>query len=109
MAVLLWIRRYGWLLLSLLLQMRYPFPTGEILPVEGTPMDFTEMKPLGRDIDEPYEALILGHGYDHNWVLDHDPGILSLAAKSRRIKERTYDGDVYGSSRHPALYSQFPE
>ena len=61
-------------------------PTGEILPVEGTPMDFTEMKPLGRDIDEPYEALILGHGYDHNWVLDHDPGILSLAARAKDPK-----------------------
>ena len=61
-------------------------PTGEILPVEGTPMDFTEMKPLGRDIDEPYEALILGHGYDHNWVLDHDPGILSLAARAKNPK-----------------------
>lgn len=61
-------------------------PTGEILPVEGTPMDFTEMKPLGRDIDEPYEALILGHGYDHNWVLDHDPGILSLAARAKDSK-----------------------
>ena len=61
-------------------------PTGEILSVEGTPMDFTEMKPLGRDIDEPYEALILGHGYDHNWVLDHDPGILSLAARAKDPK-----------------------
>lgn len=49
-------------------------------------MDFTEMKPLGRDIDEPYEALILGHGYDHNWVLDHDPGILSLAARAKDPK-----------------------
>lgn len=61
-------------------------PTGEILPVEGTPMDFTQMKPLGQDIDKPYEALILGHGYDHNWVLDHDPGILSLAARAKDPK-----------------------
>lgn len=61
-------------------------PTGEILPVEGTPMDFTQMKPLGRDIDQPYEPLRLGHGYDHNWVLDHDPGILSLAARAKDKK-----------------------
>ena len=57
-------------------------PTGEIVPVAGTPMDFTEMKPIGRDIGEDFEALILGKGYDHNWVLDHPAGELSLAAKA---------------------------
>lgn len=45
-------------------------PTGKIVPVEGTPMDFREKKTIGRDIEEPYEALIFGKGYDHNWVLD---------------------------------------
>ena len=45
-------------------------PTGEILPVAGTPMDFTKMKPIGQDIEADFEALILGHGYDHNWVLN---------------------------------------
>ena len=32
-------------------------PTGEHAPVQGTPMDFTEMKPIGRDIQEDYQAL----------------------------------------------------
>lgn len=45
-------------------------PTGKIIPVEGTPMDFRQMKAIGRDIEEKYEALILGGGYDHNWVLN---------------------------------------
>ncbi|MGN1165300.1 MAG: aldose epimerase family protein [Lachnospiraceae bacterium] len=45
-------------------------PTGEIVPVEGTPMNFNEYKAIGRDIEEDYEALILGAGYDHNWVLN---------------------------------------
>lgn len=45
-------------------------PTGEIVPVEGTPMDFREKKTVGRDIDEAYEALICGNGYDHNWILN---------------------------------------
>ena len=31
-------------------------PTGEIVPVAGTPMDFTVMKEIGRDIEEEYEA-----------------------------------------------------
>lgn len=56
-------------------------PTGEIAPVKGTPMDFTVMKPIGQDIDLDFEALVLGKGYDHNWVLDHPAGELSLAAR----------------------------
>ena len=44
--------------------------TGEIWPVEGTPMDFRVPKAIGKDIDVDYEQLRNGHGYDHNWVLD---------------------------------------
>lgn len=40
-------------------------PTGRIVPVEGTPMDFREEKTLGRDIGADYEALKLAQGYDH--------------------------------------------
>lgn len=47
-------------------------PTGEIVEVEGTPMDFRTKKPLGRDIEEQYEPLIFGRGYDHNWVLENE-------------------------------------
>ncbi|MDO4757870.1 MAG: aldose epimerase family protein [Rikenellaceae bacterium] len=45
--------------------------TGEILPVAGTPMDFTAPKVVGEEIDNfDYEQLKNGNGYDHNWVLD---------------------------------------
>lgn len=44
-------------------------PTGEIMDTAGTPMDFGEMKAIGRDIEVDYEALNLGGGYDHNYVL----------------------------------------
>ncbi len=44
-------------------------PTGELRPVEGTPLDFRKPVPIGERINDPYEQLILGHGYDHNWVL----------------------------------------
>jgi aldose 1-epimerase len=37
-------------------------PTGEILSVTGTPMDFTRSKPVGRDIGK------VPGGYDHCWV-----------------------------------------
>lgn len=45
-------------------------PTGEIVPVAGTPMDFRQEISIGARIDEPYEALIYGGGYDHNYVLN---------------------------------------
>ena len=47
-------------------------PTGEICPVEGTPMDFRVKKPVGRDIEADYEAIRFGGGYDHNWCLNND-------------------------------------
>lgn len=45
-------------------------PTGEILPVEGTPFDFTTEKPIGRDIHADHEQIGYSHGYDHNFALD---------------------------------------
>ena len=47
-------------------------PTGEICSVDGTPMDFRSTKELGAEIDAAYEPLILGNGYDHNWVLKNE-------------------------------------
>lgn len=44
-------------------------PTGEIAPVDGTPMDFRTPKTVGRDINQDFEALNFGRGYDHNWCL----------------------------------------
>ncbi|MBE3087262.1 MAG: galactose mutarotase, partial [Bacteroidetes bacterium] len=46
-------------------------PTGEIRPVAGTPFDFTTPHTIGERIGENYEQLILGRGYDHNFVLDN--------------------------------------
>lgn len=59
-------------------------PTGEIADVTGTPMDFREATPIGERIREPFEQLLFGQGYDHNWVLDRpDDDSLQLAAKLR--------------------------
>lgn len=44
--------------------------TGEVLPVEGTPMDFRTATPVGERINEAYTQLQNGGGYDHNWVLN---------------------------------------
>jgi aldose 1-epimerase len=46
-------------------------PTGEIAPVTGTPFDFTQPHAIGERIrDGSNEQLIIGQGYDHNFVLD---------------------------------------
>lgn len=55
-------------------------PTGEIAAVAGTPMDFTEEKTVGQDINADFEQLKLTGGFDHNWVLDGWDGTLRLFA-----------------------------
>lgn len=60
-------------------------PTGELVKVEGTPMDFTTEKPIGRDIAASYEPLLMAGGYDHNWVLDNK-GTLALVATCKDKK-----------------------
>lgn len=44
-------------------------PTGEILPVDGTPFDFRESHLIGERIGVDNQQLKYGNGYDHNWVL----------------------------------------
>ena len=55
-------------------------PTGKIDPVAGTPMDFTKPTAIGKRVDADFEALKLGGGYDHAWVLKKG-GEMHLAAK----------------------------
>lgn len=45
-------------------------PTGELLPVKGTPLDFTKFTAIGERINIPNEQLALGKGYDHNYILN---------------------------------------
>lgn len=57
-------------------------PLGDSQPVAGTPMDFVNAKPLGRDIKTDFPALNYGKGYDNCFVLDdYVPGQLSPAAE----------------------------
>ena len=57
-------------------------PTGELAPVEGTPMDLRRSVPIGAHIEEPFQQLVWGHGYDHNFVVDGQPGVLRPAARA---------------------------
>lgn len=44
-------------------------PTGELVDVTGTAMDFRTPKAIGKDIGNDEEPLRIGGGYDHNWVI----------------------------------------
>ncbi len=55
-------------------------PIGPLRTVSGSPMDFSEPKPIAADIDAADDQLQFAGGYDHNFVLDKEPGELGLAA-----------------------------
>ena len=60
-------------------------PTGRILPVAGTPMDFTTEKPIGQDLHSGYPQMeMVGHGYDHCYVIDR------TTADSEELCARVY-------------------
>ena len=59
-------------------------PTGEIAPVAGTPLDFTTPHAIGERIRDNDEQMVIGRGYDHNFVIDRpspDDTELILAAR----------------------------
>ncbi len=56
-------------------------PYGDAEPVAGTPMDFRKPYVIGARINEKFEQLIFGHGYDNTYVLDKKPNELKLCAK----------------------------
>ena len=57
-------------------------PTGELRPVKGTPLDFTTETKVGARIDDNYQQLVLGKGYDHNFVLNRKAEGLAVAARA---------------------------
>jgi aldose 1-epimerase len=57
-------------------------PTGELRPVKGTPLDFTTPTKIGARIEDNYEQLVLGKGYDHNFIINRKGAGLELAARA---------------------------
>ena len=55
-------------------------PYGEKAPVEGTPMDFRKRKMIGDHINENFEQLIFGNGYDHTFILNKEDDGLAFCA-----------------------------
>ena len=76
-------------------------PTGEIHPVQDTPMDFREWKSIGKDMEADFPALKYGKGYDNCWTLDGwKPGRMSESAVQLRSaasgRTLTVDSDQPG-------------
>ncbi|MEY2931299.1 MAG: Aldose 1-epimerase [Pseudomonadota bacterium] len=53
-------------------------PTGAVEATQGTPFDFTQPKPVGKDL---LAAGGTPPGFDHNWLVDGEPGQLRPVAR----------------------------
>jgi aldose 1-epimerase len=58
-------------------------PSGEIASVEGTPLDFRQMMPIGARLHSAFQQMVYAHGYDHNFVLNQRAGdSITFAARA---------------------------
>ncbi|MDR2037059.1 MAG: galactose mutarotase [Bacteroidales bacterium] len=57
-------------------------PYGKAEPVAGTPMDFRTPHEIGERIEDNFQQLIYGKGYDHTYVLNKENNELSLCARA---------------------------
>ncbi len=67
-------------------------PKGELKSVENTPFDFRQAKEIGKDIESADEQIKNGKGYDHNFVVNGEMGMMRQAAvvteeRSGRVME----------------------
>lgn len=107
-------------------------PTGEYWDVEGSPMDFRNLKRIGDNIDDDYGPLNQAGGYDHNYVLNinHDevekvaelvdessgrvmevftdkPGLQIYTSNMLSPVENGKDGAVYGKRAGACFETQY--
>jgi aldose 1-epimerase len=75
-------------------------PTGELKSVEGTPFDFRQPNVIGARINADEEQIKRGGGYDHNFIVDGEPGTLRLAA---RVTEPTSGRVLEVSTTEPGV------
>lgn len=72
-------------------------PTGNLIDVENTPMDFRTPKTIGKEIDYDFEQLHFTGGYDHCFVINKKQnGIEKIAVLSDEKSGRTME--VYTDS-----------
>jgi len=61
-------------------------PTGELAPVAGTPFDFRSFHPIGERVRQMHPQLVIGRGYDHNWVLNRAPGSTNFIQAAKLVE-----------------------
>lgn len=66
-------------------------PTGEIVPVENTAMDFRTEHAIGDAVDSEEPCVALCGGYDSNYILNGDPGVIARAPESGIVMTMTTD------------------
>lgn len=82
----------------------YHIPTGKLLSVKNTPMDFRAWKAIGADIQKDDVQLILAGGYDHPWILteqDHAIEMMDLESGRKMSITTTYPCVVVYSYNFP--------
>jgi len=71
---------------------KFLIPTGKLATVKGSPFDFRYPTAIGSRINTHDQQLVIGRGYDHNWVANKPEGHLGMIArveepKSGRVME----------------------
>jgi aldose 1-epimerase len=62
-------------------------PTGELAPVADTPFDFTSPHAVGERLRDSHEQIVIGQGYDHNFVLDRPSFDDTSLIRAARVAE----------------------
>lgn len=79
-------------------------PTGEISDIRGTGLDFTSPRRIGEFIDTDNPQLVYGSGYDFNYVINKEPGVLAFAASAFEPESGRYM-EVYTTEPGVQLYT----
>lgn len=80
-------------------------PSGELVPVYGTYFDFNKQMPIGKNINQPDEQLILSKGYDHTWILKHQTSQMLLPAALVLSNDTGLQLEVYTSEPSVHFYA----
>jgi aldose 1-epimerase len=62
-------------------------PTGELAPVRGTPFDFTRPHAIGERLRDSHPQIVIGQGYDHNFVLDRPSSSDTSLKRAARVTD----------------------
>jgi aldose 1-epimerase len=62
-------------------------PTGELARVRGTPFDFTRPHAVGERLRDSHPQIVIGQGYDHNFVLDRPSANARTLTRAARMTD----------------------